>query len=148
MISRRNFLQDSLAVVSLGLGLPSVFSKAVVASAAEKASASVAGKTLVVVQMAGGVDTLNTVIPHNDPAYRANRGSLGVAEADMLVVDDRVAFHPSLARLKDAFDQGNLAVIEGVGYPEPNLSHFKAMDIWQSADPKNAAGRRLARPLL
>ena len=139
MISRRNFLQG-LSVVSLGLGVPSVFSKAVVASAEEIASVSLAGKTLVVLQMAGGVDSLNTVIPYTDAAYRANRSSLAVAEEEMLVVDDRVAFHPSLARLKDAFDQGNLAVVEGVGYPDPNLSHFKAMDIWQSADPKDAAG--------
>jgi len=140
MINRRSFLQQSLAVVSLGIGVPSVFSKAVAAAAEEKASASVAGKTLIVVQMAGGVDGLNTVIPYTDAAYHAGRSALAVPEADMLIVDDRIAFHPSLAALKSEYDAGNLAVIEGVGYPQPNLSHFKSMDIWQSADPANSAG--------
>jgi len=140
MISRRNFLQESLAVVSLGLGVPSVFSQAVVLAAEEKASASVSGKTLVVVQMAGGVDGLNTFIPYRDPAYRAGRASLAIPESDVIPVDDRVAFHPSLARLKDVFDQGRLAIIEGIGYPQPNFSHFESMDIWQSADPMNANG--------
>ncbi len=140
MISRRNFLQESLAVVSLGIGVPSVFSQAVVLASEERASASVSGKTLIVVQMAGGVDGLNTFIPYRDPAYRGNRGALAIAADEMIPVDDRVAFHSALAQLKDVFDQGRLAVIEGVGYPEPNFSHFAAMDIWQSADPVNAAG--------
>ena len=136
MINRRSFLQQSLAVVSLGIGVPSVFSKAVAAAAEEKASASVAGKTLIVVQMAGGVDGLNTVIPYTNAAYHAGRSALAVPEADMLIVDDRIAFHPSLAALKSEYDAGNLAVIEGVGYPQPNLSHFKSMDIWHAADPR------------
>lgn len=136
MISRRDFVQQGLAVVSLGLAVPSVFSKAVAAAAEESSAASVSGKTLIVVQMAGGVDGLNTVIPFTNPAYRQNRQALAVAEKDMLPVDDRIAFHPSFAKVKDIFDQGKLAVIEGVGYPNPNFSHFKAMDIWQFADPE------------
>lgn len=139
MISRRNLLKESLAVVSLGLAVPSVFSKAVVAAAEERGNASVSGKTLVVVQLAGGVDGLNTVIPYTDPAYRPGRPTIAIAEKDMIVVNDRVAFHPSLAKIKELFDQGRLAVVEGVGYPDPSYSHFKAMDIWQSADPDGAA---------
>ena len=135
MINRRDFIQQGLAVVSLGLAVPSVFSKAVAAAAEESSVPSLAGKTLIVVQMAGGMDGLNTVIPYKDPAYRQNRSALGIKESDLLVVNDRVAFHPSLAPMKDIFDKGNLAVVEGVGYPNPNFSHFKAMDIWQFADP-------------
>ncbi len=97
---------------------------------------SVSGKTLIVVQMAGGIDGLNTVIPYKDPAYRQNRRALGVKEADMLPSNDRIAFHPSFAAMKEVFDQGKMAVIEGIGYPNPNFSHFKAMDIWQFADPE------------
>ncbi len=135
MLTRRDFIQHSLAVVSVGLSVPTVFSKAIAAAAEESAVASVSGKTLIVVQMAGGLDGISSVIPYRDPSYRANRNALGVAEKDMLVLDDRVAFHPAMARLKEAFDEGRLAVVEGVGYPNPNFSHFKAMDIWQQADP-------------
>ncbi|HEY7270118.1 MAG TPA: DUF1501 domain-containing protein [Dehalococcoidia bacterium] len=135
MINRRDFIQQGLAVVSLGLAVPSVFSKAVAAAAEESSVPSLAGKTLIVVQMAGGMDGLNTVVPYKDAAYRQNRQALGIKESDLLVMNDRVAFHPSLAPMKDIFDKGKLAVVEGVGYPNPNFSHFKAMDIWQFADP-------------
>jgi uncharacterized protein (DUF1501 family) len=134
MISRRDFLKDSLAVVSVGLAVPTVFSKAIVAAAAEKSSASVSGKTLVIVQMAGGVDGLNTVIPYSEGAYRRHRPTLAIPEREMIVVDDRTAFHPSMGLMKELFDQGKMAVIEGVGYPNPDFSHFKSMDIWQTAD--------------
>jgi uncharacterized protein (DUF1501 family) len=136
MINRRDFIQQSLAVVSLGLAVPSVFSRAVAAAAEESADRSVSGKTLIVVQMAGGVDGLSTVIPYRDPAYRQHRNELAVPESEMLPLDDHAAFHPSFERMKDIFDAGKLAVIEGVGYQNPNFSHFKAMDIWQFADPE------------
>ena len=139
MIGRRDFIQQGLAVVSMGAAGPSIFSWAVVAAAEQSSQASLSGKTLIVVQLAGGVDGLNTVIPYHDSAYRQNRATLGVKETDMIVVDDRIAFHPGLANFKDAFDRGNLAIVEGVGYPNPNFSHFKAMDIWQSANPEGVA---------
>jgi uncharacterized protein (DUF1501 family) len=140
MISRRSFLKDSLAIVSLGIAVPGVFSKAIVASAEEKATPSLNGRTLVVVQLAGGVDGLNTIIPYTDPAYRSFRRTLAIGEDEMLVLNDRAAFHPSMAGLKRLFDAGQMAVVEGTGYPEPNFSHFKAMDIWQSADPRGVSG--------
>jgi uncharacterized protein (DUF1501 family) len=133
MISRRNFLKESLAVVSLGLGVPSVFGKAAVAAAAEN-SAGV-GRTLIVVQLAGGVDGLNTVIPYTDPAYRRARPGIAIPRNEMLTLGDQFAFHPSLAQMKEVWDEGRLAVVQGVGYPNPDLSHFKSMDIWQSANP-------------
>ncbi len=137
MITRRNFLKGGLAAVSVGIGVPSVFARAATASVAENSAGT--GRTLVVVQLAGGVDGLNTVIPYRDGAYRDLRPSLSIPEAEMLVVDDHAAFHPALANLKKRFDEGKLAVVEGVGYPEPTFSHFKAMDIWQSADPRGTA---------
>ena len=136
MVTRRGFIKQSLqsmAVVSLGLGVPNVFAKAAVAASNEN-SAGV-GRTLIVVQLAGGVDGLNTVIPYSDPLYQTSRPQLAIAESEMLVIDDRVAFNPALQGLKQLFDAGQLAVVEGVGYPNPSFSHFKAMDIWQSADP-------------
>ena len=139
MISRRDFLKDSLAVVSLGVAVPGVFGRAVVAAAEQKNGRAANGKTLVVVQLAGGVDGLNTVIPYSDGEYRRNRPNLGVREQDMLVINERIAFHPALTEMKSLFEAGKLAVVEGVGYPKPNFSHFKAMDIWQSADPEGEA---------
>jgi uncharacterized protein (DUF1501 family) len=136
MINRRDFIQQSLAVVSLGLAVPSVFSKAVAAAAEESSVRSVSGKTLIVVQMAGGVDGLNTVVPYRDPAYQQLRNQLALQENEMLPVNDRVAFHQSFERMREIFDAGKLAVVEGVGYQNPNFSHFKAMDIWQFADPE------------
>jgi uncharacterized protein (DUF1501 family) len=139
MVSRRNFLKESLAVVSLGIAVPGVFSKAVVA-AAEENSGAVSGKTLIVVQLSGGLDGLDTVVPYADPAYHDHRPTLGIRQNDMAVVNNRVAFHRDFAPMKALFDAGKLAVVEGVGYPSPNFSHFKSMDIWQSGDPTGANG--------
>jgi uncharacterized protein (DUF1501 family) len=139
MLSRRNFIQQSLAVVSVGLAVPSVFAKAVALAAEASSVPSVAGKTLVVLQMAGGVDSLNTLIPYKEGAYYDARPTLRVPESDMLIVNESIAFPSQLAKMKDLLDQGNLAVVQGVGYPNPNFSHFKAMDIWQTADPAGAA---------
>jgi len=139
MINRRDLIKQSLAVVSLGVAVPGVFGRAVIAAAEEKNGRSANGKTLVVVQLAGGVDGLNTVVPYTDTAYRSNRPNLGVPEQELLPINDRIAFHPAFAEMKALFDGGKLAVIEGVGYPNPNFSHFKSMDIWQSADPEGTA---------
>src|SRR6266508_762585 len=136
MINRRDLIKQSLTVVSLGVAVPGVFGRAVIAAAEEKNGRSANGKTLIVVQLAGGVDGLNTVISYTDPAYRSNRPNLGVPEEDLLPISDRIAFHPSFTEMKGLFDAGKLAVVEGVGYPNPNFSHFKSMDIWQSADPE------------
>jgi uncharacterized protein (DUF1501 family) len=136
MITRRDFLRNSIqsmAVVSLGLGVPSVFAKA--AMAAKNDASAGAGRTLVVVQLQGGVDGVNTVIPYADPAYRSARPTLGIAEDQLIKIDDGHAFDPSMTAMKQLLDDGHLAVVEGVGYPDPTYSHFKAMDIWQTADP-------------
>ncbi len=136
VVKRRDFLK-SLAVLSAGIGVPGVFAKAAVASAAENSAGT--GRTLIVVQLAGGLDGLNTVIPYTDGAYYDHRPQLAIPEAEMLVVNDRIAFHPSLPELAGLMQDGSLAVVEGVGYPDPTFSHFKAMDIWQSADVSGTA---------
>lgn len=133
MLSRRSFLKEGLAVVSLGLSVPSVFGRAAVARAST--GGVTPGRTLVVVQLAGGVDGLNTLVPYRDGAYHANRPTLRIREEEVLPLDDYFGFHPAMAPLKDLWDRQKLAIVQGVGYPNPSLSHFKAMDIWQSADP-------------
>ncbi len=90
---------------------------------------------LVVLQMSGAYDALNTVIPYNDPLYQDYRPVLKVEPEEVLPINGQVGFHPSMQALKDLYDQGKVAVVQGVGYPNPNRSHFRSMDIWHTAEP-------------
>ena len=90
---------------------------------------------LVVVQLSGGNDYLNTVIPHSDQNYYDNRPTIRYADEDILRIDDDMAFNPQMAALKDLYDEGNMAVIHGVGWENSTRSHFRAMDIWHTAEP-------------
>ena len=94
---------------------------------------------LVVLQMSGAYDALNTVIPYNDPHYSDYRAELKVEPEQVLAIDDKVGFHPAMAPIKDLYDQGKVAVIQGIGYPNPIRSHFRSMDIWHTAEPAKMA---------
>ena len=138
-LTRRAMIRDGLLAVSAGMMMPAVFSRAVLAArnAAQEGATwaqAAQSRTLIVVQMAGGNDGLNTIVPYTDSAYYQARPTIGVKAADVLHLNDRLGMHPSLASLQGLWGQGKLAVVEGVGYPNPNLSHFAAMDIWQTLD--------------
>ena len=90
---------------------------------------------LVVLQLTGGNDYLNTIVPYNDPIYYDNRPNLGIPAGEVLPIDDDFGFNPALKPIKDLYDQGKVAVINGVGYPNPNRSHFRSMDIWHTCEP-------------
>ena len=90
---------------------------------------------LVVIQLTGGNDYLNTVIPYGDARYYDNRTSVAVPQDQVLPIDDHFGFNPALVPIKDMFDQGKVALIHGVGYPTPNRSHFRSMDIWHTCEP-------------
>ena len=90
---------------------------------------------LVVIQLTGGNDYLNTLIPHGDSLYYDNRPNVGISPDDVLRIDDHLGFNPAMAPIKTLYDQGNVAVINGIGYPNPNRSHFRSMDIWHTAEP-------------
>jgi len=90
---------------------------------------------LVVVQLSGGNDYLNTVIPHSDQNYYDNRPTIRYADEDILRIDDDMAFNPHMSAMKDLYDEGNMAVIHGVGWENSTRSHFRAMDIWHTAEP-------------
>ena len=90
---------------------------------------------LVVLQLSGAYDALNTIIPYNDPLYMDYRPVLKVEPEKVLAIDDKVGFHPAMAPVKDLYDQGRVAVIQGIGYPNPIRSHFRSMDIWHTAEP-------------
>ena len=94
---------------------------------------------LVVVQLTGGSDYMNMVVPYADPLYYDNRPTVGVPAVDVLPIDSRFGFNPALGAVKDLYDQGQVAVINGVGYPNPNRSHFRAMDIWHTCEPEKIA---------
>jgi uncharacterized protein (DUF1501 family) len=90
---------------------------------------------LVVVQLSGGNDFMNTVIPITDGIYHDSRPSLGVKEQDALPLNDQLAWNPVAAPLKELYDQGNVAIIQGIGYENHNRSHFRGMDIWHTCEP-------------
>ena len=91
------------------------------------------GTILVVLQMAGGNDGLNTVIPYADDAYHVARPRLRLAADQVLKIDNHIALNPRLAGLKSLYDEGHVAIVQGVGYPNPNRSHFRSTEIWQTA---------------
>jgi uncharacterized protein (DUF1501 family) len=90
---------------------------------------------IVVLQLSGGNDYFNTVIPYNDSNYYDNRRSLSIPEAEMLTIDAEYALHPSMSPMRDIYKKGNMAIIHGIGYANSPRSHFRSMDIWHTAEP-------------
>lgn len=133
MFSRREFLKRSLAGSSLwALGNTVPGFMANTAFAAEHGRENI----LVVVELEGGNDGLNTVIPFADDLYHKARPTLRFNKDEVLRLDDEIGLNPSLSGLNDLYQDQQLAIVQGVGYPNPNRSHFDSMDIWQSADPR------------
>jgi uncharacterized protein (DUF1501 family) len=92
-------------------------------------------KNLVVIQLSGGNDYLNTLVPYQDGLYYDFRPNMGLKGDDVIPVDDKLAFNSHMGMFKNLFDQDKMAVMMGIGYPEPNRSHFRSMDIWHTAEP-------------
>jgi uncharacterized protein (DUF1501 family) len=90
---------------------------------------------LVVLQLSGGNDYLNSVIPYNNPLYRDNRPAVGIPDDQILHLDKNYGIHPSMAPLKKIWDEGKLAIMHGVGYANSPRSHFRSMDIWHTCEP-------------
>ncbi|KAF0246734.1 MAG: hypothetical protein FD180_405 [Planctomycetota bacterium] len=130
VFTRREFLRTS-AVVSTGLTLPAFLTGWRGLAQAEEPGAG--GRILVVLQLGGGNDGLNTLVPYTDDAYRRARPALALPKDRVLDIDGRFGFNDSLAALKGLFDDGKVAVVHGVGYPNPDRSHFRSMDIWHTA---------------
>lgn len=90
---------------------------------------------LVVLQLSGGNDFLSTVIPYADPLYYDYRKTVGIPESRVLRLNDRLGLHPAMGPIKSLYDQGKVAIVSGIGYPQPDRSHFRSMDIWHTAEP-------------
>jgi len=130
MLTRRDFLKttaEASALISIGAAAPAFLRQAVAASADSRSE-----NVLVVVQLSGGNDGLNTVIPFREPAYRRGRPTLAVPESRVLKIDDDAGFHPEARGLADLLEDNRLAIVQGVGYPQPNRSHFESTDIWHT----------------
>jgi uncharacterized protein (DUF1501 family) len=129
-MKRRNFIKQSGLTVAGTMLIPN-FLKAFEANYAGAIAAS--GKTLVIVQLSGGNDGLNTVVPFRNDIYYRERPTLAVASGNVLKLNDEIGFNPALESLKALYDDGLVTVINNVGYPNPDRSHFRSMDIWQTA---------------
>jgi uncharacterized protein (DUF1501 family) len=128
MLSRRQFLGRTATGLSC-LSLPGLFARA--ADAAVKADRN--DHVLVVVELNGGNDGINTVIPYENPLYHKYRPTLRIPKEQVVKLSDQIGLHPSMAPAGELFKAGKLAVVQGVGYPEPDRSHFRSMEIWHTA---------------
>ena len=106
---------------------------AIAANAVTQTATGKDGTILVVLQLAGGNDGLNTVVPYADDAYHRARPRLALPDEQILTIDHHVGLNPKLAGLKSLYEEGHLAIVQGVGYPNPNRSHFRSTEIWQTA---------------
>lgn len=137
--TRREFLRNTLLGGALSWTVPSFLAHTFAtleAEAADRATQIVTGKDsaiLVVLQMAGGNDGLNTLVPHANDHYFRARPKLAIKADAVLKLNDEVGLHPGLNGFRSLYDGGNLGVIQGVGYPNPNRSHFRSTEIWQTA---------------
>ncbi|GAB3315002.1 DUF1501 domain-containing protein [Larkinella ripae] len=127
---RRGFIKNSAFTTVGTLLIPGFLKAYETAAFPGKASA---GKTLVIVQLSGGNDGLNTVVPFRNDIYYRERPTIGIAPEKVLKLNDEIGFNPALEALKNLYDDGLVTVINNVGYPNPDRSHFRSMDIWQTA---------------
>lgn len=125
--NRREFIQASSGL-AMGAALPMAFRRAAMATEQSKRET-----VLVVIELTGGNDGLNTVVPFRDPIYKLARPNLKLSPGRVLKIDEALGFHSSLAGFSELLEDSQLAIVQGVGYPNPNRSHFESMDIWHKA---------------
>jgi uncharacterized protein (DUF1501 family) len=121
-MNRREWLASGIGVGFMGL--PSL-------SLAQKMTTR--ERVLILVELKGGNDSLNTVIPYANPIYAQLRPTIGIKQGDVIRIDGQQGLHPALAPLVPVWEKNELAIVQGVGYPDPNLSHFRSIDIWNTA---------------
>ncbi len=136
--TRREFLSGSFGLLSAATTLPLFLGNTVSALAADEplAGRSDSHRILVLVQLAGGNDGLNTIVPYTMDPYYKLRKNIAIGKDDCLKLEKGLGLHPAAEGLKSLFDDGRMAVVQGVGYPNPDRSHFTSTDIWHSGDPR------------
>ncbi len=133
MLTRRDFLRSGLLATSVGLVVPPVLARGVLAASNDGIHND---HVLVVLQLGGGNDGLDTVVPYADAAYHDARPTLAIAPDKVLRLDDHVGLNPALPGIKALYDAGRVAVVQGAGYDDPTYSHFEALHVWEYADPQ------------
>ncbi|MEW6211196.1 MAG: DUF1501 domain-containing protein [Acidobacteriota bacterium] len=140
-VTRREFIKRTVGAVSVTALMPTL-------ALTGRAQSADGRRIFVVIQCLGGNDGLNTVIPYTNARYHTLRPTLGFEEADLkdsrnrpTIISSEFGLHPSLGEIKDFYDAGRVAIILGIGYPEPNQSHFDSMDIWHTANVKDGRGK-------
>ena len=138
-VSRRDFLRSGLvfgvgaqALASGYAAVPDVFARAVLSA---KSAAVQNDRVLVMIQLGGGNDGLQTVIPISSAQYRDFRPQLSAAAAKAQPIDKDLRLHENLKGIKKLYDAGKVAIVQGVGYPTPSFSHFDSIRVWETADP-------------
>jgi uncharacterized protein (DUF1501 family) len=137
--TRRDFLRTSVLGGALGYTVPLFLEKTflcldtMAAASPGQITTGKDGTILVVLQLAGGNDGINTLVPYGDDAYYKARPKIALPKADILRISDYAGLHPKLTGMHDLYSQGHLGMIQGVGYPNPNRSHFRSTEIWQTA---------------
>ena len=141
--TRREFLRRTVLGSSLAWTVPAFLANTFTALQAEAADSAVQTATgkdaniLVVLQMAGGNDGINTVVPYANDFYHKARPRIGLKAGEVLKLNDAIGLHGAMKGFKSLYDAGQLSVIQGVGYPNPNRSHFRSTEIWQTASDSN-----------
>ena len=137
-LKRRDVLRKGMGAVGIaGLAgsslAPSMFGR--VAEAAASAAAN--GKILVILELSGGNDGLNTVVPYGDDAYYRHRPEIGLPKTDLRILDDHFGLNPGMAGFESLFKDGKMAIVHGCGYDNPSFSHFTSMAYWHTSAPNS-----------
>lgn len=127
-MERRDFLKKTGVITAGSLLIPSFLRANMFSN-----KLLIGKKRLVVIQLSGGNDGLNTVVPFGLDEYYQNRSNIGISQDELLKISDKFGFHPKLSGLHELYENGMMSIINSVGYPNPNRSHFRSMDIWHTA---------------
>lgn len=133
-MNRRNLIKAGLTAIGGGLVVPNAFAQAAQSVAAEAAAQ---GKILVVLELSGGNDGLNTVVPYADDAYYRHRPNIAIPENRVRKIDDHFGFNPGMAGFERLYKDGKMAIVHGCGYDNPSYSHFTSMAYWHTAAPNS-----------
>ena len=153
MKTRREFLRSTVLGASAAWTVPMFVERTFGQLHDQSKDLAVQGVTgkddtiLVVLQLAGGNDGLNTLVPYADDAYQKARPRLAKAKKDIITLSDYAGLNASMPFLGSMFKEGNLGIVQGVGYPNPNRSHFVSTSIWETRGHQQQIQHRLARPL-
>ena len=133
ILDRRELLAGMAGLSALSM-VPPAFAQAAQAAAAQAAAS---GKVLVILELSGGNDGLNTVVPYSDDAYYRNRPNIGIPKNELRIIDDHFGFNPGMAGFERLYKDGKMAIVHGCGYENPSYSHFTSMAYWHIAAPNS-----------